>query len=79
MAMMSFRKSALPTWRGEDLGYCLVVDGTRRATLETAMVLHSRRGRDLAMYRLCSCSTKPTAWTKWEIDQATIEAYSHKG
>ena len=39
--------------------YFLVVDGTRRATLETAMALHDMGCRDLAMYRLCSCSTKP--------------------
>jgi small GTP-binding protein len=60
-------------------GYLLVVDGTRRATLETAMALHDIVLQSLGDVPFVLVFNKADLTDEWEIDQATIEAYSHKG
>jgi small GTP-binding protein len=60
-------------------GYLLIVDGTRRATLETALALHDMVLQRLGNGPFVLVLNKADLRDEWEIDQATIESYGHKG
>ena len=68
-----------PSYLRGTSGYFLVVDGTRRATLETALGLHDMVLQRLGNVPFVLVFNKVDLLDEWEIDQATIEAYSHKG
>jgi small GTP-binding protein len=60
-------------------GYLLVVDGTRRDTLDTAMGLRDIVLQTLGDVPFVLIFNKADLTDAWEIDQTTMVSYSHRG
>jgi small GTP-binding protein len=60
-------------------GYLLVVDGTRRDTLVTAMGLRDIILQTLGDVPFVLLFNKADLIDDWDIDEATIESYRHRG
>lgn len=71
-----FQKIATSYLRGSD-GYLLVADGTRRASLETALALHERAQESLGAVPFVLLLNKADLVDEWELedeDWAPLEA-----
>jgi small GTP-binding protein len=60
-------------------GYLLVVDGTRRATLETALALHATAEQTIGKVPFVVVVNKSDLKSEWEIDDGLLEQYSRLG
>ena len=60
-------------------GYILVVDGTRKATLDTARSLHQTVVRTVGAIPFVSIINKADVRAEWEIDDPTIEQLREQG
>ena len=60
-------------------GYILVMDGTRRATLDTALSLHQVARRLLGEVPFVSIINKADLRSEWEIDDQSIESLRELG
>lgn len=60
-------------------GYILVMDGTRRATLETALSLQQTAARVLGNVPFVSIINKADLQSEWEIDDAAINGLRQRG
>jgi small GTP-binding protein len=73
-----FQKIRTSYLRGS-AGYVLVVDGTRRETLEKAVVLQNRTEETLGKVPFVLMVNKADLAEKWEIDDAAIEELNKRG
>ena len=73
-----FQKIRTSYLRGS-AGYVLVVDGTRRETLEKAVVLQNRTEETLGKVPFVLMVNKADLAEKWEIDDAAIEELGKRG
>jgi hypothetical protein len=73
-----FQKTRMSYLRGSS-GYLLVVDGTRRPTLETAIALQEGVEASLGNVPFILLCNKSDLTDEWELDNRAIEAYSQKG
>ena len=73
-----FQKIRASYLRGS-AGYVLVVDGTRRETLEKAVVLQNRTEETLGKVPFVLMVNKADLAEKWEIDDAAIEELGKRG
>ena len=71
----SIRESYL---RGSS-GYILVMDGTRRATLDTALALQQTATRTVGTVPFISIINKADVRSEWEIDEHAIEQLRERG
>ena len=60
-------------------GYILVMDGTRRATLDTAVSLQQTAARVLGAVPFVAIINKADLRSEWEIDDAAIERLRERG
>jgi small GTP-binding protein len=60
-------------------GYVLVVDGTRRETLDKAVVLQNRTEETIGKVPFVLVVNKADLAEKWEIDDAAIEELNKRG
>ncbi|MBS0151491.1 MAG: GTP-binding protein [Nitrospira sp.] len=60
-------------------GYILVIDGTRKATLDTARVLQQTVVRTLGPLPFVAIVNKSDLRSEWEIDQPVIEQLQEEG
>ncbi len=60
-------------------GYIVVMDGTRRATLDTAVSLQQTAQRVLGDVPFISVINKTDLQSEWEIDDAAIEGLRQRG
>jgi small GTP-binding protein len=60
-------------------GYLLVVDGTRRKTLETAMSLHERAERTLGRVPFILAVNKADLANDWDIDDNMLAQLARSG
>lgn len=60
-------------------GYILVIDGTRKATLDTARSLHQTVARTVGTIPFVSVINKADIRAEWEIDDPTIEQLREQG
>jgi len=60
-------------------GYLLVVDGTRRDTLVTAMGLRDTILQTLGDVPFVLLFNKADLMDDWDIDEATVASYRHRG
>lgn len=60
-------------------GYILVMDGTRKATLDTARVLQQTVVRSLGPLPFVAIVNKSDLQSEWEIDQPVIEQLREEG
>jgi small GTP-binding protein len=66
-----FQKVRMSYLRGAS-GYLLVVDGTRKSTLDTALALHEAAGQTIGKVPCVLVINKADLASIWEIDQATV-------
>jgi small GTP-binding protein len=60
-------------------GYILVMDGTRRATLDTAVALQRTAARIAGNVPFASIINKADIRSEWEIDEPAIEQLRERG
>lgn len=60
-------------------GYLLVADGTRRATLGTAMMIHQSAQETLGPVPYILVVNKSDLVDQWDLDDAAIEVLTRKG
>jgi small GTP-binding protein len=60
-------------------GYILVMDGTRKATLDTALALQQTASRTIGAVPFVSIINKSDVRSEWEIDERTIEQLRERG
>ena len=60
-------------------GYILVMDGTRRATLETAVSLQQSAARVLGNVPFVSIINKADLESEWDIDDAAVHGLRQRG
>jgi hypothetical protein len=73
-----FQKMRASYLRGSS-GYVLVVDGTRRETLEKAVVLQNRTEETIGKVPFVLVVNKADLVEKWEISDAAIEELGKRG
>ena len=73
-----FQKVHMSYLRGA-AGYLLVVDGTRRETLDKAMVLRQRTEESVGRIPFVLVINKSDLKDEWEIDEATIRQLAESG
>lgn len=73
-----FQKVHMSYLRGA-AGYLLVIDGTRRETLEKALVLHQRTEEAVGKIPFVVVLNKSDLKEEWEIDDRLIETLIEKG
>ena len=73
-----FQKVHMSYLRGA-AGYLLVVDGTRRETLDKAMVLRQRTEESVGNIPFVLVINKSDLKDEWEIDAATIKQLADSG
>jgi small GTP-binding protein len=73
-----FQKAQMIYLRGA-AGYLLVVDGTRRATLETAKLLHQRALAAIGAVPFILLANKHDLRDEWEIDDQALAELSAQG
>jgi small GTP-binding protein len=60
-------------------GYILVMDGTRKATVDTALALQQTAARTVGTVPFVSIINKSDVRSEWEIDERTIEQLREGG
>jgi small GTP-binding protein len=60
-------------------GYILVMDGTRKATLDTALALQQTAARTIGAVPFVSIINKADIRSEWEIDEGAIEQLRQRG
>jgi small GTP-binding protein len=60
-------------------GYLLVVDGTRRATLDTALALQTAAEQTIGRVPFVLIVNKADLADRWEIDDAVLQPYARRG
>lgn len=60
-------------------GYLLVVDGTRRATLDTALGLQTAAEQTIGRVPFVLIVNKADLADRWEIDDAVLQPYARRG
>ena len=60
-------------------GYILVMDGLRKATLDTALVLQQTAARTVGSVPFVSIINKADVRSEWEIDERAIEQLRERG
>jgi small GTP-binding protein len=60
-------------------GYILVMDGTRKATVDTALALQQTAARTVGTVPFVSIINKSDVRSEWEIDERTIEQLRERG
>ena len=60
-------------------GYILVMDGTRRATLDTAVSLQQTAAKTVGAVPFVSIINKADVRSEWEIDERAIEQLRERG
>lgn len=60
-------------------GYILVMDGTRKATVDTALALQQTAARTVGTVPFVSIINKSDIRSEWEIDERTIEQLRERG
>ena len=60
-------------------GYILVMDGTRKATLDTALALQQTAARTIGAVPFISIINKADVRSEWEIDERAIEQLRERG
>jgi small GTP-binding protein len=60
-------------------GYILVMDGTRKATLDTALALHEMATRAIGAVPFVSIINKADVRSEWEIDECAIQQLRERG
>jgi small GTP-binding protein len=60
-------------------GYILVMDGTRKATVDTALALQQTAARTIGAVPFVSIINKSDVRSEWEIDERTIEQLRERG
>jgi small GTP-binding protein len=60
-------------------GYLLVVDGTRRETLETSRMLHARASEVLGPVPLVVVANKCDLSASWDVEPRELETFTRKG
>jgi small GTP-binding protein len=60
-------------------GYLLVVDGTRRATLDAAMLLHGRAGEVVGEVPFLLLFNKRDLADGWEVSDAQVQSLAERG
>jgi small GTP-binding protein len=60
-------------------GYLLVVDGTRRASFDTALALHDRMELELGPIPFVLVLNKSDLRPEWDLEPAEVEALASKG
>jgi len=60
-------------------GYILVMDGTRKATVDTALALQQTAARTVGTVPFVSIINKSDVRSEWEIDERTIEKLRERG
>lgn len=73
-----FQKVRMSYLRGAS-GYLLVVDGTRRATLDTALALHDSAQAIVPKVPFILVINKSDLQDQWEIDQALLDVLIERG
>jgi small GTP-binding protein len=73
-----FQKLALSYLRGAS-GYLLVVDGTRRKTLETALTLQERAEHTVGRVPFILAVNKVDLVTDWDIDESVLAHLAQSG
>ncbi|MGB6297473.1 MAG: Rab family GTPase [Rivularia sp. (in: cyanobacteria)] len=73
-----FQKLRTSYLRGSS-GYLLVVDGTRKSTLQTALDLQKRVEDSIGKVPFILVLNKWDLENEWELDSASIEAIEQKG
>lgn len=73
-----FQKVHMSYLRGAS-GYLLVVDGTRRETLDKALVLQQRTEEAVGKVPFVIVLNKVDLKENWEVDERTIAELSNKG
>jgi small GTP-binding protein len=73
-----FQKLRLSYLRGAS-GYLLVMDGTRRATLDTAVALQASAEQAIGPVPFVLVVNKSDLTDRWEIDDVTLEECSRRG
>ena len=67
----NFQKVRMSYLRGA-AGYLLVVDGTRRSTLETALALHEIVEKTIGKVPFIVLFNKADLVSQWEVDESTL-------
>ena len=73
-----FQKVRMSYLRGAS-GYLLVVDGTRRATLDTALALHDSAQAIVPNVPFTLVINKSDLEDQWEIDQSLLDVLIERG
>lgn len=73
-----FQKLRMSYLRGAS-GYLLVVDGTRRATLDVALALEEKVRGEVGPIPFVLCLNKADLENEWEIDRDLLEARAAGG
>lgn len=73
-----FQKVRMSYLRGAS-GYLLVADGTRRATLETALSLHESAQRTVGRVPFLLVANKADLAAEWELDENSLAALGERG
>ena len=60
-------------------GYILVMDGTRKATVDTALALQQTAARTVGTVPFVSIINKADVRSEWEIDERAIEQLRERG
>ena len=60
-------------------GYILVMDGTRKATVDTALALQQTAARTIGAVPFVSIINKADVRSEWEIDDRAIEQLRERG
>jgi len=60
-------------------GYILVMDGTRKATVDTAIALQQTAARTIGAVPFVSIINKADVRSEWEIDEGVIEQLRERG
>ncbi|MDQ3011329.1 MAG: GTP-binding protein [Acidobacteriota bacterium] len=73
-----FQKIRMDYLRGA-AGYLLVADGTRRSTLDMALMLADRVAKDIGPLSFVFLINKSDLASEWEIDDQSIEECRNRG
>lgn len=73
-----FQKVRTSYLRGSS-GYILVADGTRRATLDTALSLHHRAKETIGHVPFILLLNKADLKAEWEVEQPALDALTAQG
>jgi small GTP-binding protein len=72
-------QSIQPAYLSGAAGYLLVVDGTRRQTLDTAISLQERAHKTLGDVPFLVVMNKADLQSSWDLDTQTLQALEQRG